>query len=237
MGTNMGFIALFAAAILLHSGCGGGNGLGPTETKRQEDKLRDRLPEDWRPYKTGDYAAAIDRFTQTLAQADLLEGSEGAKNQIKSEAHNGIAWSFFKLQDLAKADLAFRQALQLDSRNTDAWVGRAGVSHALQKFSDAIQFAITALEIDPDYDSGARLDAAGRDFSHDNFKARHVRLLLAESYFQLGRYSALDRPDPNNASAQLRLIRGQFQFRDPGHLLQNISEEATSLLQESSNRL
>ena len=237
MGTNMKFIALIAVAILLQSGCGGGNGLGPTEIKRQEDKLRDRLPADWSPYNTGNYAAAIDGFTATLEEADLLEGSEGVKNQIKSEAQGGIAWSFFKQQDLAKSDLAFRQALQLDSRNGDAWVGRAGVAHALQQFSDAIQFAITALEIDPDYDSGARLDEDGRNLSHDNFDSRHIRILLAESYFQLGRYSALDRPDPNNASAQLRLIRGQFQFRDPGHLLQNISEEATSLLQESSNRL
>jgi tetratricopeptide (TPR) repeat protein len=236
MVTNMK-LAVLLIAVLSHLGCGGGNGLGPTEIKRQEDKLRDRLPTDWSPYNTGNYAAAIDGFTATLEQADILEGSEGVKNQIKSEAQSGIAWSFFKLQDLDKSDLAFRQALQLDSRNVDAWVGRAGVAHALQQFSDSIQFAITALEIDSDYDSGARLDGGGRNLSHDNFDSRHVRLLLAESYFQLGRYSALDRPDPNNASAQLRLIRGQFQFRDPGQLLQNISEEARSLLEESSNSL
>ena len=237
MVTNLKLAALLGVAILLQSGCGGGNGLGPTETKRQEDKLRDRLRADWSLYNTGNYAAAIESFTQTLEQADLLEGSDGVRNQIKSEAQSGIAWSFFKQQDLRKSDLAFRQALQLDSRNADAWVGRAGVAHALQQFSDSIQFAITALDIESDYDSGARLDGGGRDLSHDNFDSRHLRILLAESYFQLGRYSALDRPDPNNASAQLRLLRGQFQFRDPGHLLQNISEEATSLLQESSNSL
>ena len=229
--------SIFGILMLLQLGCGGGNGIGPKDVKRQEDKLRDRLPADWSSYNMGYYDAAIESFTQTLAQADGLEGSEGVKNQVKSEAQSGIGWSFFKKQGLAKSDLAFRQALQLDSRNTDAWVGRSGVAHALQRFSDSIQFAITALEIEPDYDSALRFDGGNRNLSHDNFDSRHVRLLLAESYFQMGRYSALDRPDPNNAAAQLRLIRGKFQFRDPGQLMQAISEEATSLLRESSTGL
>ena len=229
--------SIFGILMLLQLGCGGGNGVGPKDIKRQEDKLRDRLPADWSSYNMGYYDAAIESFTQTLAQADGLEGSEGVKNQVKSEAQSGIGWSFFKKQCLAKSDLAFRQALQLDSRNTDAWVGRSGVAHALQRFSDSIQFAITALEIEPDYDSALRFDGGNRNLSHDNFDSRHVRLLLAESYFQMGRYSALDRPDPNNAAAQLRLIRGKFQFRDPGQLMQAISEEATSLLRESSTGL
>ncbi len=229
--------SIFGILMLLQLGCGGGNGVGPKDIKRQEDKLRDRLPADWSSYNMGYYDAAIESFTQTLAQADGLEGSEGVKNQVKSEAQSGIGWSFFKKQGLAKSDLAFRQALQLDSRNTDAWVGRSGVAHALQRFSDSIQFAITALEIEPDYDSALRFDGGNRNLSHDNFDSRHVRLLLAESYFQMGRYSALDRPDPNNAAAQLRLIRGKFKFLDPGHLMQAISEEATSLLRESSTGL
>ena len=80
-----------------------------------------------------------------------------------------------------------------------------------------------------DYNSGLRADAQNRILGHDNFDSRHVRLILAESYFQLGRYSAQDRPDPNNAAAQLRLIRGDFTFVDAGQLLNELGKMSLEL--------
>ena len=62
-----------------------------------------------------------------------------------------------------------------------------------------------------------------------------MRLLLAEAYFQLGRYSAVDRPDPSNAAAQMRLATGEFTFRDPGQLLQEISKLALELVIENNS--
>ena len=136
-------IALFCAA------CGGGNGLGPGEARKREDKLKERLPLDWKSYRTGDYQAAIAAFTETLEKAEALEGTEAVKNQVKSEAQNGIGWSFFRTQDLESAASSFKQATQLDRRNADAWVGWAGVVLAQRRYNDAIQYANQALEIDP----------------------------------------------------------------------------------------
>jgi tetratricopeptide (TPR) repeat protein len=141
------------------------------------------------------------------------------------------------MQDLESAELSYQQATRLNRQNADAWVGRSGVALARRRYNDVVQFAILAMEANPDYNSAFRLDPSGRDLGHDQFDVRHVRLMLAEAYFQLGRYSPADRPDPGNAAAQLRLIRGQFTFRDPGQLLQGISQVALELQQESSGSL
>ncbi len=224
---------LFLAVVL--SACGGGSGIGPEEIAKQEKKLRDRLPIDWTKYNSGDYQVAIDDFVKTLEQADIFEGSEAIINEIKSEAHNGIGWAFFRLQDLESASSSFQQATTLNRSNADAWVGYAGVTLARGRYNDVVQFALQALSIDPDYGSSTRRDKTDRPLGHDNFDTRHVRLLLAEAYFQLGRYSAIDRPDPANAAAQIRLARGLFTFRDPGQLLQAISEFSLELYQERNS--
>lgn len=204
-------------------GCGGGSGVGPEELLKQEQKLRDRLPIDWGNYNNGDYDGAIDFFTSTLEKAETYEGPDAILNEIKSEAHNGIGWAFFRKQNLEAASSAFQQATTLNRRNADAWVGYAGVALARRLFNDAIQYAIQALSVESEYVSSFRTDDAERQMGHDNFDTRHVRMILAESYFQLGRYSALDRPDPSNASAQLRMVDEDFTFRDPGQLLQEMS--------------
>ena len=80
--------------------CGGGSGVGPQELLKQEQQLRDRLPIDWSNYNGGDYEGAIDFFTSTLEKAETYEGPESILNEIKSEAHNGIGWAFFRMQSL-----------------------------------------------------------------------------------------------------------------------------------------
>ena len=202
-------------------GCGGGSGVGPEELLKQEEKLRDRLPVDWVNYKNGDYDGAIEFFTSTLEKAESYQGPEAILNEIKSEAHNGIGWAFFRKQDLEAASSAFQQATTLNRRNADA-----------RLFNDAIQYAMQALSADSEYASYYRIDSSERQMGHDNFDTRHVRMILAESYFQLGRYSANDRPDPSNASAQLRMIDEDFTFRDPGQLLLEMSRLSIELQAE-----
>ena len=226
---HCGSVLLLAGLIW---GCGGGSGVGPEELLRQEEKLRDRLPVDWENYKNGDYDAAIEFFTSTLERAETYEGPEATLNQIKSEAHNGIGWAFFRKQDLKAASTSFQQATTLNRRNADAWVGYSGVALARRMFSDAIQYAMQALSVDNEYASYLRLDDSERQVGHDNFDTRHVRMILAESYFQIGRYSAIDRPDPGNASAQLRMIDEDFTFRDPGQLLLEMSRLSIELQAE-----
>lgn len=228
--TRLGAIGLCAALTGPLTGCGGGTGVGPGEIQKREERLRDRLPIDWTGYNGADYQGAIDFFSKTLDEADALEGVElGVVNQVKAEAHDGIGWAYIRLQDLSSAAQAFAAATKLDRTNADAWVGWAGVSLALRNYADVLQYTNQALEADPDYNSATRIDQAGRVLGHDELDERHIRLMLAEAYFQLGRYSATDRPDPNNAAAQVRLIDREYRFRDAGHLLEKISELSLQL--------
>ena len=217
---------------LVLSACGGGTGLGPGEISKREDRLRDQLTVDWTEYNQGDYQSSIDAFSKTLEQADVIEGVDAVRNQVKAEAHSGIGWTQLRLQDVKDASQSFDKATKLDRTNADAWVGWAGAALVRGLYYDVLSYSNQALEIDPDYNSSTRMDSEGRGLSHDVIDERHVRLMLAEAYFQLGRYSPLDRPDPNNAAAQLRLIRPSYRYQDPGQLLQAISEIAIEL-QES----
>jgi tetratricopeptide (TPR) repeat protein len=223
------------ACLALLCSCGGGTGIGPGEIQKREDRLLDRLPIDWNIYNESDHQGAIDFFTKTLEQADAFEGVEGVKNQVKSEAQSGIGWSFFQLQDLSSAEQAFAQATQLDRQNADAWAGWAGVALALRDFGDAAQYSSQALETDPEYNSATRVDASGRFLGHDNVDERHLRLMLAEAYFQIGTYGAIERNDPNNAAAQVRFVDRDYRYQDPGQLLQRISELAVELQSPSGN--
>ena len=224
--------ALSVCTAVLLCACGGGTGLGPGEIQKREDRLKERLETDWDHYRAGEYRSAINSFTQTLGQADVLEGTEAIRTKVKSEAHNGIGWSFFQSQYLDSAAVAFRQATRLNRRNVDAWAGWSGVALAQAKFSDAESYAPQALEIDPLYDSANRHfdeQLAIFELGHDRFDWRHIRLVLAEVYFQLGWYSASDRPDPRNGAFQMNLIDRGFAYTDPGRLLESISREALKL--------
>ena len=154
---------------------------------------------------------------------------------LSAKAHNGIGWSFFREQSLEDAWNSFQQATRLNRRNVDAWVGWAGVALARGRHADAAQFSAQALSAGGDgYNSAFRLDENNRQLGHDNIDSRHIRLMLAESYFQLGRYSVLDRPDPNNSAAQVRMIKGSYTYNDPGQLLREMSQIALELQLEAS---
>ena len=240
---------LLLVLALFSGGCGNGTGVGQGELQKQEKKLWERLPFDWNKYNQGDYQGALDFFTETRDQADLLDDEGGKRQEIQSEALNGVGWAFLNLQDLDNSWIAFQQATRLNRQNTDAWVGWAGVALAKKSYSEAAQFSKQALETNSilvqetkqDYNSAFRPGEEGVNLGHDHFDLRHVRLMLAVAYFHLGRYSINERADPNNVAAQLRLL-GQagnlnlrdFKYRDPGDLLQNISQAAFELRRESS---
>ena len=226
------FFLSFNMAFFLVA-CGGGSGVGPGEVNKREDELKEKIKVDWETYESGDLQSALGAFQQTLLTASTKSGTESIRNQVMSEAQNGIGWIYFKTQSLDSASVAFNEATKLNRRNEDAWAGWAGVALANKRYSDAARYADQALSIEPDYNSATRTlddDDNSMLVGHDNFDARHLRLLLAEAYFHLGRYSAAERSDPKNAAAQVRLLRNnQFAYIDPGKLLEAISIEAQKL--------
>jgi tetratricopeptide (TPR) repeat protein len=217
------FVAVWAL------GCGGGNGLGPKDLQQQETKLRDRLPLDWDLYNAGSYTDAIAAFTATLTKAEALQDQPEVQREVKSEAYDGIGWTYFRQQDLASAADAFRRSTTLNGQNTDAWVGWAGVSLAQRQYNDVVQYCLQALDRDTQYNSAYRTDTSERRLAHDGVDSRHVRVMLAQAYVQLGRYSATEKADPGNAAAQLRILRSDYRYVDPGQLIRALSDMALSL--------
>lgn len=225
-------------------GCGGGCGPEPQEGGAEtEVELQALLLNGWKHYNLGDFRTAIDTFSAALEKVNVNEPAldPGVRRQVTAEAHNGIGWSYFRTRELDNARNAFRQATSFSSRISDAWVGWAGVALMQGRYADAVQFGNQGLEDDRSYNSALRNGPEWKYISlqewqplgHDRVDVRHVRLMLAEGYYQLGRYSAAESPDPNNAAAQVRLIRGAFRYTDPVELVQVIGELAMELKGES----
>jgi tetratricopeptide (TPR) repeat protein len=228
-------LALLIGGLLL--GCGHGNGISPTAIEKQEDGLLQKLDVSWDEYNAGGLENAVEYFTQVLDRADKLESPPAVINGIKSEAHNGLGWTAFRQHDLREAADRFLGATNLNRRNTDAWVGWAGVALAQGHYSDAVRFCLTALADGGDgetpYSSAARLDEEGRELGHDTVTSRHVRLMLAEAYFHQGYYSSADRPGVSdatlNASGQVALLRDGFTYTNPIDLIRTIGMVAAEL--------
>ena len=65
-------------------------------------------------------------------------------------AYRGIGWSWYTLEEYARADEAFRQAAELDPGLADAYNGLGWVALQEQDCEDAIPYFERALTLDPD---------------------------------------------------------------------------------------
>ncbi len=216
-------------------GCGGGTGLGPEAIRRQEEKAYAQLGLSWVEYNQGRFDAAMESFTTVLSQAERLAGAASIRQTIQAEACNGIGWSSFRLHELDQAREFFQQATSLDRDNADAWVGAAGVALAEHRYANAVQFGLTALHADSQYNSALRQDAVGRSLGHDRLDTRHVRMLLADAYVNLQYYSDAQRADPHNAAAQVRLVRPAYRYADPAQLIRTLSVVVAELHVEGAS--
>lgn len=143
------------------------------------------ISEGWKEYGAGNYADAIIKFQKALEEVP-----------DSSEAYNGIGWSMAKLSQLVDSVDSFKKAIEKDPINTDANVGLAGVYFATGDYERAIASGKAALSIEPQYVS-----------HHDDIKAYHVRVLMAECYYIMGDYT--------QAMAQIDLLGGEGINLDP----------------------
>ena len=194
--------------ILLGLGCGGGTGILTTPGD-QTGTIEDLIGQGWQLYEQGQYDGAIVKFEGVLQ----LESN-------RSSAHNGLGWSYFRKQDLKKARETFEKAIRFAPSSADAFVGLAGVALSegdagknREKYSEVIVNANQALLLEAAYTS-----------NHDRLTWHHVRLILAQAYFYLGKYTKEQSPDPNNAEAQIRKIDVSFAYTTPANLLKKIED-------------
>jgi len=143
------------------------------------------INEGWKEYAAGNYADAIIKFQKALED-----------DPDSSEAYNGVGWSMAKLSQLVDSIDSFKKAVEKDPLNIDANVGLAGVYFATGDYERAVASGKSALSIEPQYVS-----------HHDNIKAYHVRVLMAECYYIVGDYT--------QAVAQIDLLGGAGISLDP----------------------
>jgi tetratricopeptide (TPR) repeat protein len=143
------------------------------------------ISQGWKEYVAGNYEDAIAKYQKALAE-----------NSDSSEAYNGIGWSKARLGLIQDAIENFKMAVAKGPSNADAYVGLAGAYLADGDYERAIASADPVMLLYPDYSS-----------HHDDIKAAHVHILLAECYYNVGDYTA--------ARAQIDLLGDSGKRLDP----------------------
>ncbi len=143
------------------------------------------ISQGWKEYAAGNYEDAIAKYQKALA-----ETPDG------SEAYNGIGWSKARLGLIQDAIENFKRAVAKEPSNVDAHIGLAGAYLADGDYERAIASAEPVLLLNPEYTS-----------HHDDIKAAHVHILLAECYYNLGDYTA--------ARAQIDILGDSGKGLDP----------------------
>ena len=168
--------------IVILYGCGGSEDVVSTKA--------DYVNRGWIEYAAGSYEAAIEQFQFALTN-----------DPEKAEAYNGIGWAYARLgktrDEINDSIDNFKKATSKDPQNADAHAGLAGVYFISGDYEQAIASAEQVLRIKLDYQS-----------PHDKMKANNVRLLLAESYYNIGDYSS--------AKSQIEQLGVYGKTFDPG---------------------
>lgn len=148
--------------LLCISSCDDDEGLGPGPSAADYNEA------GWTSYNGGDYPGAHSSFSSAL---ELDPGL--------TEASLGLAWCNAHEGEYPTAMVGFGEVMATGDYFTDAVAGLAATAHAASWDSLAIWSAETALAMNPVY-----------EFSRQNkYNWRDLRLILAQAYFALARYS------------------------------------------------
>lgn len=156
-------------ALVLSCGGGGGDS-GPSESASS------LTAEGWTHFESGEYGLSVDKFERALA----LDPSY-------ADAHNGLGWSYARLDSLSRSLDSFGKAITetgLSAVLTDSYAGSSPAYRDLDTrpshFDSAAVYASNALSLDRRY-----------VFEHDeDFDWNDLHLIMAQSYFALGDYAS-----------------------------------------------
>jgi tetratricopeptide (TPR) repeat protein len=144
-----------------------------------EPSSEDLVSDGWQDFESGNYSRAIGAFEEAL-DADATT----------AEAYSGLGWCYIRTDDLEQAQTNFMAALEHDYAGKEIFAGLAAVELARQEYEQAIGYAESLLNIDPDW-----------VFSHDdNIDYQDLWLLVAMAYYHEGELpevaSAVEHIDP-----------------------------------------
>jgi len=162
---------IFTTFFILIAGCG---------TDSEENEVLDpdmEIQKGWKEYNSGNYGIATLAFEKTLVQ----DGPH------LSEANNGLAWIYLSSSVnaginrlyISKSLSKFQNAINLDARNADAWVGKAGLLLIRRQSQDDLKDALNSI------DSALQGDAIYL-YRHDYYSKADLYALKAQCYYYLG---------------------------------------------------
>jgi tetratricopeptide (TPR) repeat protein len=157
----LGLIACMCSLAVVF-GCGGdGDGGGGVHG----DTAASLTAEAWALFEQGQYADALSKFTE----ATSLDSSY-------ADAHNGLGWTYAKLDELGSALDEFHLAITNGLTTADPYAGRTPVYRDYDTddnhFSNAIASGLSALGINHRY-----------EFGHDDtFNWMDLMVILAHCY-------------------------------------------------------
>jgi len=157
--------------LILSNGCGWDNlASGPIAEQL--------LEEGWNLYEQREYTEAIDKFDRALRQdPNLVDG------------YNGLGWSNFALQNLAKSSSFFSQAATIDTNAVDVLVGSAFSWFERNQYNRSIEWGERACNTD-----STKFDLKPIEtdytFSHNwQVTSKSLRKIIALSNYYLGNFS------------------------------------------------
>ena len=144
----------------------------------------------------------LEQGNRVQARYNLERAAEHAPKM--PEVHNGLAWYYQVVEDPARADAAYRQALLLDPKNPATLNNYGGFLCQQKRYGEADEYFQQAIN-HPGYVRIAdALENAGTCALEDN------RPLAAEAYFRQSL-----RHDPNRSVALLGLAEIQIDHNQP----------------------
>jgi tetratricopeptide (TPR) repeat protein len=153
----------------------------------QFDSVKTFLEDGWISYQTGNYQEAIDLFTEAVErQAGNLE------------AHAGIAWSNYHMDDLADAEAKFNFIVSLATLNndverlTDAHAGLCLTGNKLKIVAEnegKPEMEILNIKLDKIILNGNEVLNLNSQYAHtyepDVINAGNIGVAVAQSYFNI----------------------------------------------------
>ena len=125
----------------------------------------------WVNFETGEYLKAIEDFNSAIA----IDASA-------FEAYSGIGWSQIRLDQIDDAETNYLTALNGNYAGKETLAGLAAISLAKGKYTAAIGYAESILNIDPDW-----------IFEHDNtVDYKDVWYVVAIAYFHEGDFTEVE---------------------------------------------
>ena len=170
---NILYYLTIVLCLALFAGCG---------ADTQDEKTANPesgLIKGWQEYDSGNYESAILAFERVL--------NVDTSKEMAGDAYNGLGWAYLSVSknaglnqmNLNTSINKFREAINRDKTNSDAWVGRACALFVRRYTTDDFRNTIEAI-------NNAQQENIKYLYRHDYDSEADLHALKAQCYYYLG---------------------------------------------------